>query len=248
MGGYYEKGGTHKITRKKPIKKLNAEENCCCKHNDIPPPPLSFYAKFGGRGDGDGQFEYPHGIAIDSNYIYVTDSDNHRVQIFEQKIYSEKNQKEDKMNTEKIISKNEEIESLRKCDNCGCEITKKDNARYIEADNKTYCTDCYIKNVYRCVNCGYKSVDKKHFLVVNGWRYCDNCASICEICGENLPKDKLTIINEHKYCVDCVDYCNACSKKVVKNNCVEINGKFYCDFCLDIAEKLQARMLLTINQ
>ena len=40
---------------------------------------------FGGRGDGDGQFNYPTHIAVDqSGKIYVTDALNFRIQIFDQ--------------------------------------------------------------------------------------------------------------------------------------------------------------------
>ena len=38
--------------------------------------------EFGSLGSGDGQFDFPRGIAVDSSgNIYVTDTDNHRVQI-----------------------------------------------------------------------------------------------------------------------------------------------------------------------
>ena len=39
---------------------------------------------FGSRGDGDGQFQYPRGVAFDcDDALYVTDSHNHRVQKFD---------------------------------------------------------------------------------------------------------------------------------------------------------------------
>ena len=37
-------------------------------------------AKVGGSGNGDEQFNYPSGIAIHDNYIYVADANNHRIQ------------------------------------------------------------------------------------------------------------------------------------------------------------------------
>ena len=40
--------------------------------------------KFGGRGNRNGQFEYPYDVAFDdNNELYVTDSHNHRVQKFD---------------------------------------------------------------------------------------------------------------------------------------------------------------------
>ena len=39
--------------------------------------------RFGTSGGGDGQFNYPWGLAIDSTKIYVTDSKNFRVQVFD---------------------------------------------------------------------------------------------------------------------------------------------------------------------
>ena len=45
--------------------------------------PGVFLAKWGSQGSGDGQFEAPYGIAVDSsNNVYVTDTVNHRIQKF----------------------------------------------------------------------------------------------------------------------------------------------------------------------
>ena len=42
-----------------------------------------FVTKWGSEGSGDGQFNDPHGIAVDADgYVYVADTDNHRVQKF----------------------------------------------------------------------------------------------------------------------------------------------------------------------
>jgi len=42
-----------------------------------------FIHKFGSKGNDNGQFHYPRGIAIDhDDNIYVADSLNHRIQIF----------------------------------------------------------------------------------------------------------------------------------------------------------------------
>ena len=37
----------------------------------------------GGRGEGPGQLDDPHGIALISNKLFICDSDNHRVQVFD---------------------------------------------------------------------------------------------------------------------------------------------------------------------
>lgn len=47
-----------------------------------------FVAKFGTSGSGDGQFNLPSGIAVDNNRIYVVDTENYRVQIFDKTTYA----------------------------------------------------------------------------------------------------------------------------------------------------------------
>jgi tripartite motif-containing protein 71 len=43
----------------------------------------SFVRKWGSDGTGDGQFNYPYGVALDSSgNVYVADSGNNRVQKF----------------------------------------------------------------------------------------------------------------------------------------------------------------------
>jgi hypothetical protein len=45
--------------------------------------PVEFVTKWGSQGTGDGQFNNPHGIAVDSfGYVYIADADNHRIQKF----------------------------------------------------------------------------------------------------------------------------------------------------------------------
>ena len=40
--------------------------------------------KWGNYGAGDGQFDYPRGIAVDeSGYVYVVDTQNNRIQVFD---------------------------------------------------------------------------------------------------------------------------------------------------------------------
>ena len=42
-----------------------------------------FLAKWGTKGSGDGQFNFPEGVAVDgSGNVYVTDSRKHRIQKF----------------------------------------------------------------------------------------------------------------------------------------------------------------------
>src|SRR5690348_9766232 len=59
--------------------------------NPIQPTPspvklgndYKFKFKFGSKGQADGQFEHPFGVAIDNNAnIIVSDSTNQRIQIF----------------------------------------------------------------------------------------------------------------------------------------------------------------------
>ena len=42
-----------------------------------------FLTSFGTKGSEPGQFNEPYGIAVDKNgVVYVTDSKNHRIQLF----------------------------------------------------------------------------------------------------------------------------------------------------------------------
>jgi DNA-binding beta-propeller fold protein YncE len=38
--------------------------------------------QWGSVGQGDGQFNHPAGLAVDSEHIYVSDCWNHRIQVF----------------------------------------------------------------------------------------------------------------------------------------------------------------------
>ena len=42
--------------------------------------------KFGTSGTKDGQFNFPRGIAVADNIIYVADSGNNRIQIYEMRL------------------------------------------------------------------------------------------------------------------------------------------------------------------
>ena len=45
--------------------------------------PPTFVGSFGTLGVGDGQFNYPNGLAVDARArIYVTDRENNRVQVW----------------------------------------------------------------------------------------------------------------------------------------------------------------------
>ena len=44
----------------------------------------NFITKWGSKGHGDGEFNYPKGISVDSKgYVYVADAYNHRIQKFD---------------------------------------------------------------------------------------------------------------------------------------------------------------------
>jgi len=43
----------------------------------------TFLQVFGSKGNGDGQFTYPHGVVVgQQGYYIVADHNNHRIQIF----------------------------------------------------------------------------------------------------------------------------------------------------------------------
>jgi DNA-binding beta-propeller fold protein YncE len=41
-----------------------------------------FVLQWGSQGTGDGQFNKPHGVAVDAEHVYVCDQHNRRVQVF----------------------------------------------------------------------------------------------------------------------------------------------------------------------
>ncbi|NLX49483.1 MAG: hypothetical protein GXY82_06365 [Methanospirillum sp.] len=46
--------------------------------------PCPFVLKWGISGSGDGEFNYPSGIAVDgAGNVYVADTDNNRIQVFD---------------------------------------------------------------------------------------------------------------------------------------------------------------------
>ena len=50
---------------------------------DLKAPTPAYLGSFGVEGQGDGQFEYPNGVATDTRaHIYVTDRENNRVQVW----------------------------------------------------------------------------------------------------------------------------------------------------------------------
>ena len=50
--------------------------------NPAAPAYVSTLGTTGSPGSGNNQFDTPQGVAVDVNYIYVADTENHRVQIF----------------------------------------------------------------------------------------------------------------------------------------------------------------------
>jgi PKD repeat protein len=50
--------------------------------NPAAPAYVSTLGTTGSPGSGNNQFDTPQGVAVDANYIYVADTENHRVQIF----------------------------------------------------------------------------------------------------------------------------------------------------------------------
>jgi 6-phosphogluconolactonase (cycloisomerase 2 family) len=54
----------------------------------VSPPTVSLVKEFGGSVNGQGTFNNPSAVAIDSNYIYVADASNQLIQIFNETTYA----------------------------------------------------------------------------------------------------------------------------------------------------------------
>jgi DNA-binding beta-propeller fold protein YncE len=63
---------------------ISAQEETQTEHEE-PQPNYTFVKKWGSKGTGDGQFQRVHDLDFDPSekYLYVTDRDNHRVQVFD---------------------------------------------------------------------------------------------------------------------------------------------------------------------
>lgn len=73
-----------KAKRKKCLKKAKKHAAAHKTDGAPPPPPVGygFVTKWGSPGTGNGQFDFPHGVAVDGGgNVYVTDT-VHRVQKF----------------------------------------------------------------------------------------------------------------------------------------------------------------------
>jgi len=54
-----------------------------CSRSPEPPPAYLLRLKWGGPGSGDGQFNWPLGVAVDATgNVYVADGNNFRIQKF----------------------------------------------------------------------------------------------------------------------------------------------------------------------
>lgn len=78
----------HKQCKKKNGQKCHenkCKNNRCGKKSQACPTDVKFRDDFGSSGDGQGRFNNPFGIAIDEDgFLYVTDTGNTRVQVFNQ--------------------------------------------------------------------------------------------------------------------------------------------------------------------
>ena len=61
------------------LNSLNRRDNTASTPTSVP----SYIGTFNVRGSGDGQFDYPRSIVVHDNQIYVADSNNRRIQVFD---------------------------------------------------------------------------------------------------------------------------------------------------------------------
>lgn len=105
-----------------------------------------FKGKFGSNGSGDGQFSGAKRIAVDANYIYVADSGNHRIQIFNKTTYA-------------FVGKFGSLGAGNSNFNDPCGIDVDSNYIYV-VDNQNEKIKIFNKNTYAYVN---------SFTLVPGW-------------------------------------------------------------------------------
>jgi len=67
------------------IQIIDVNGNCDSGDNDYIADDICFVAEFGTSGDDDGEFDQPSGLALDtgSNFLYVADTGNDRIQIID---------------------------------------------------------------------------------------------------------------------------------------------------------------------
>lgn len=82
-----EKERSRRNKEKKQMNKKKLSEICCSFFSLVVTLfSGNFLLKFGSKGENDGEFQRPRDIVTDKyGNIYVADSENHRIQIFDSK-------------------------------------------------------------------------------------------------------------------------------------------------------------------
>jgi len=72
-------------TNNNRIQIIDVNGNCDSGDNDYLADDICFVDEFGGRGNGEGEFDEPSGLALDtdSDMLYVADTDNNQIQIID---------------------------------------------------------------------------------------------------------------------------------------------------------------------
>lgn len=113
-----------------------------------------------------------------------------------------------------------------------------DCARPVREPNATYCECCFDDGYVTCERCGDRvHEDSAHY--IDGYYYCDNCCSFCEVC-ESYTLSETTEVhgyngNIYSVCPSCLEenycYCENCDEYYHEDAGQDTQDGFRCNNC-----------------